>query len=1785
MAWRLFLVSGSLWLAWSLWPTWSAPTESESGEFHARRIWLDPDRPWFPWMQQGDWITVPRKEFEETLQKANLQSQADRHPPRLMAAYYSARWEEEGLQGQAAWTIHQENPVMTAYRTDGWNLALNDRPRWGNQAALAGQQAGQLEVYCQHQGQRELTFRWSRIAERRPQGARVTLKIPSAPLVVVDVDVPRQYRLSWPEAPHNVSFLGDAPGAADHHRWRLTRGEGDAQELVLLIQPVQASTALPTAPPLQRMEYRIDPQETTFRCDFIWPKELAAPRQLTFRLDPALAIRRVLDSSEATPIPMAWHISASPDGTRRLTIPLTERPLEKLRIEGRVERSPANAGLWTQLLAQLHAESVRGVQEKTSFFIHRGLELIAADWGQFQPRHLGSIETPEAIDSDGWELVPRHWRIQNREQPRLTIRSSPSNTIVTQNTWCLLHSTQSRCVAHVQWQQVLGARSVFEVQVPAGWIIEQVAAEPAQRSIQWLWNPSAPDQPLQILPRSAVKPQEALNAWIVLRAAAPLFEPGSASRVNLPNLAPLDIQGYRGRYHVAVEQARRAQGWAPLFKTSLDLDSGVRLLDQATTLPEKVEEWLGREVPPWVGSMAQFHSPSAGMLLLEPLQPQLASQVKARVRGQSLTFHLMLEPEQGSIRTIRCQFSAPMPGLTWKTVRGTTQLTSWQRIDERHALLQLDRPLSEPLHLLATGEWNPHGELSLLWIPQIGDGQASFQVEQLPGQRLTPFGHGLLPSRQDESAEPVYPYNGSTRGIRLTNQPLPSSVQADPVALLDPQFTAWIEPQGGLRWEYRVVMRASAEGFLELTVPSGSTLSHAERNGQVLSLESGPRSQVALPKSRGTHVFVLRGGQPLPHFTWWGRMELAWPAWPSVPEAPPPSVRVILPRGWQPLSKSWRPWPALPERTPPSHASANRQNAEVMSDIVKRAEQTWVEQVVDEATMVTWLEQLQNDVVQGQGALWLDQAAWRQPEHEWRPELRLEKAGFALLALTDGVLFTTQRQRDLWQWTNLGSVSSSDVIALAAAEDAAKRQHPPLGSRWLKVTRELPLAQTLSGLSGQNWEIDPSVYAIWMAEEASTTALRISFGNGVLPHLLGASLGAIVVLGCWRHPWLALLLALACCGMLGWSLYLEGLLPRFWLPCFLWIIGSALSMALGRLLRRGSIRQMVPKSNLVPVGLMVIVMAGSLHAGLGAQAPEPPKSRAITVFILPAKSGKASDEHVVVTAKDWQDLQAASRTREDKLPDYLILSVQSSVAFENDHAQLQAQWLIHSFKQETALQLPWGAARLQQLLVNNQPAVMKPTPKGLAVTLNKPGEHRVSLDMEAPLSVQADQVQLELLWPGAALTSCRVHWPMAMHERQTLGSLGIWRHDDSQGQTLFHLGGTEQTQWSWLRSPAAPPNLKAQLLHELLPADKLVRLNSRMRFEVASGAVQEVSLLIPDHGNIESIQWIGLANDGQPAGLVSWTISAPTPAGRILQLKLNRRYQGPFLVSLVSRWEPQPFWLQMISDLLAEHQPWTGLVPRLHRLAEGNRFEDFQLNLPKPLQTDIRGGYLLLPETAERWQLLSSALALPPLAHRALWRNWDEDPLRKSFHGYFLSAAQMQQPLRLRVETPAQTATVEATIQLTLRESASEFNALFRIEFPKAPPLQSDVLLPEGVILSDVRSPALLRWHQVGQRCVCYWKANPGAKTDLQMQGWWQPNVHEQTLIWTAPAWQWLDAKSLGGRIELQLPRGVQAVEVGAKSGVAEVPVFFGSPLANVRTYLMQSPAYQLRWRIEPIRP
>ncbi len=39
MAWRLFLVSGSLLLAWSLWPTWSAPPDSESGEFHARRHW------------------------------------------------------------------------------------------------------------------------------------------------------------------------------------------------------------------------------------------------------------------------------------------------------------------------------------------------------------------------------------------------------------------------------------------------------------------------------------------------------------------------------------------------------------------------------------------------------------------------------------------------------------------------------------------------------------------------------------------------------------------------------------------------------------------------------------------------------------------------------------------------------------------------------------------------------------------------------------------------------------------------------------------------------------------------------------------------------------------------------------------------------------------------------------------------------------------------------------------------------------------------------------------------------------------------------------------------------------------------------------------------------------------------------------------------------------------------------------------------------------------------------------------------------------------------------------------------------------------------------------------------------------------------------------------------------------------------------------------------------------------------------------------------------------------
>lgn len=101
-----------------------------------RRVLVDPSRVPAELKKEGEFISLPRAEFEETLTKAERAVAAGKNPPRLLEARYRATLEEGRLIGSAEWKIANPNPVGGMLHLEPWNLALRPQATLNQQPAV-----------------------------------------------------------------------------------------------------------------------------------------------------------------------------------------------------------------------------------------------------------------------------------------------------------------------------------------------------------------------------------------------------------------------------------------------------------------------------------------------------------------------------------------------------------------------------------------------------------------------------------------------------------------------------------------------------------------------------------------------------------------------------------------------------------------------------------------------------------------------------------------------------------------------------------------------------------------------------------------------------------------------------------------------------------------------------------------------------------------------------------------------------------------------------------------------------------------------------------------------------------------------------------------------------------------------------------------------------------------------------------------------------------------------------------------------------------------------------------------------------------------------------------------------------------------------------------------------------------------------------------------------------------------------------------------------------------------
>lgn len=205
----------------------------DRGPAAIRRMTLSPDQ--VPGalerVKQGTLIRLPAAEFDRLARGSNLARE-----PVLVESRYRARFvagAEPFIEGTAEWVIRSPNAGPTTLSLPGCQAAIR-QARWSDgQAAvlykLPADSHPSLRVPAG--GDRTLNLDWSARGLPEPGEVRFELRLPAAPVAVIELTLPASIR---PVTPQSETLLtGPFPSEAGTQAWRIAFGGASRLELVL----------------------------------------------------------------------------------------------------------------------------------------------------------------------------------------------------------------------------------------------------------------------------------------------------------------------------------------------------------------------------------------------------------------------------------------------------------------------------------------------------------------------------------------------------------------------------------------------------------------------------------------------------------------------------------------------------------------------------------------------------------------------------------------------------------------------------------------------------------------------------------------------------------------------------------------------------------------------------------------------------------------------------------------------------------------------------------------------------------------------------------------------------------------------------------------------------------------------------------------------------------------------------------------------------------------------------------------------------------------------------------------------------------------------------------------------------------------------------------------------------------------------------------------------------------------------------------------------------------------
>jgi hypothetical protein len=471
---------------------WSEAVQVQEGLPPFRYVEIAPEQVSEALRRQPALVPLPRRDFDSLLQRAARPVDAQAQMPPLVEARYTARFEPESnsLIGQADWTLPHAVSLPQLLRLQPCNLAWQHLPQLQPGPPWTAR------------------FAWSVRGEPRPDGLRLFLQTPAAPVAVLDLDVPPDRVVECPGfRPTVVAEESDTKRT----RWRVVFGSPRATDLEVLIRPAD----FPDRPRLLWSAVTSTLTVSPVGCDARFVVDLRVLhrqlREVRLHLLGPLQVFEVVRLPRTAP-PVVWSLGEGPEaGTVlvRFADPIERQTTLELRC-----RCDLPEGNQRFTMPGLRVADAWTEPENLRIRLLQGLIPTRWDLADFR-----LAETP-TVERDASELYEVLRLVQTvpfslaARRPSLEVHGVHSNTAVSQDAWWRPGADGSSLQVLTRWR--VRNQPIYRLGflIPENTQVEQAEVIGHGGEVTWLLEPQRRliaefREPLPI--RSTVKTRLALR--------------------------------------------------------------------------------------------------------------------------------------------------------------------------------------------------------------------------------------------------------------------------------------------------------------------------------------------------------------------------------------------------------------------------------------------------------------------------------------------------------------------------------------------------------------------------------------------------------------------------------------------------------------------------------------------------------------------------------------------------------------------------------------------------------------------------------------------------------------------------------------------------------------------------------------------------------------------------------------------------------------------------------------------------------------------------------------------------------------------------------------------------------------------------------------------------------------------------------------------------------------------------------------------------------------------------